>query len=108
MDQARLEFQRNFYHLLLELAAERHNLTTSLKSALQLIADVTDAERAYLEVRDTKGVAIYQTIEITEQEIEEIQQAISTGIIAEAVKTREILLIPSALIDPRFSTQKSV
>jgi Nif-specific regulatory protein len=108
MDHVRLQFQRDFYHLLLELAADRLELKASLKKTLQLVADVTDAERAYLEVRDGDGNAVYQSMEISEQEIEELQHSVSTGIIAEAIRTRENLLIPSALIDPRFQAQESV
>lgn len=108
MNQVRLQFQRDFYHLLLELAADHLDLKASLMKTLQLVADVTDAERAYLEVRDINGNAVYQSMEISDKEIEELQHSVSTGIIAEAIRTREVLLIPSALIDPRFQSQESV
>ena len=108
MNHARLKFQRDFYHLLLEMTANHLDLKASLKKTLQLVADVTDAVRAYLEVRDQEGNVVYQSMEISAKEIEELQHSVSTGIIAEAIKTKEILLIPSALIDPRFQSQESV
>ncbi len=108
MESATIQFQRDFYHLLLELASDHPDLKKSLNKALRLIAEVTDAERAYLEVRDTNGDAVYQALEISDDEIEELQNSVSTGIIAEAIRTRENLLIPSALIDPRFQGQESV
>jgi Nif-specific regulatory protein len=108
MNTAQLAFQRNFYHLLLELAAERLELAVTLEKALKLIAEITDAQRAYLEVQDEHGEKVYQSLQISDQEIAEIQQAVSSGIIAEAIRTKELLLIPSALIDPRFQAQESV
>lgn len=108
MNDAQLEFQRDFYHLLRELAAEQLDLSVTLTKALMLIAEITDAERAYLEVQDEQGQKVYQSLKISDHEIAEIQQAVSSGIIAEAIETREILLIPSALIDPRFQAQESV
>jgi Nif-specific regulatory protein len=108
MDNTRLTFQRDFYHLLLRLAADHLDLETCLREALTLISEATEAERAYLEVRDGNSKVVYQSLEIEEHELADLQHAVSTGIISEAIKTRKAILIPSALIDPRFQTRESV
>ncbi len=108
MDTARIQFQRDFYHLLLNLEGEEVPLSETLTSALKLIADISDAEKAYLEVNDANGNSVYQAISIPDEEIPNLQETVSTGIIAEAIRTREAILIPSALIDPRFQTRESV
>ncbi len=107
MDKVRIQFQRDFYHLLLKLGNEE-DLRDILKEALQLIAGITDADQGYLEVRDENNHCVYQSFSVTDDEIANLQKTISSGIIAEVIRTRESVLIPSALFDPRFDTLESV
>jgi hypothetical protein len=61
-----------------------------------LIARISDAQQGYLEVRDEQGEFVYQSFSVTDAEITNLQKTISSGIIAEAIRTREIILVPSA------------
>lgn len=108
MVAARVQFQRDFYRLLLNLSGESRSLRDSLKEALSLIHEISDAERAYLEVRDADGHYVYQSISIPDEDLPSLHAAVSTGIIAEAIRTRQAIMIPSALIDPRFEARESV
>ena len=108
MDTVTIQFQRDFYHLLLNLQAEALSLRENLGLALKLIRDISDAEKAYLEVRDSHGKHVYQAISISDNEIINIHEAVSSGIIREAVRSRKAINVPSALVDPRFQSRESV
>ncbi|MBV1878980.1 MAG: sigma-54-dependent Fis family transcriptional regulator [Pseudomonadales bacterium] len=108
MENARTQFQRDFYHLLLQMSSRKKDLKIILKDALKLIATISDAEQGYLEIRDEDDSCIYQSFSITDDEVKNLQTTISSGIIAEAIKTRQIILVSSALLDERFNSLKSV
>lgn len=108
MDQARIKFQRDFYHLLLRISDEQLILEDALKEALGLISDISDADQSYVEVRDEADNCVFQSLSVSAVELTNVQEAVSTGIIAETIKARAALLIPSALIDPRFEARESV
>ncbi len=108
MDQPRITFQRDFYYLLLRLDESGLDLRDILSDVLTLIAQISDAEQGYLEVRNAENECVYQTFSMEDADVPSLQQTISTGIVAEAIRTGETLLIPSALLDPRFQTRESV
>src|SRR5512139_40462 len=83
-----------------------------LRSALQLIVEVTQAQHGYLELHhdddsiDTPRWWIAQGL--SDEEISGVRRAISRGIIAEALASGDTVNTPSALLDPRFSERESV
>ncbi|MCB1694261.1 MAG: sigma 54-interacting transcriptional regulator, partial [Pseudomonadales bacterium] len=108
MTDARVAFQRSFYDLLLRMEEGHEDLPAILHEALELISGACDASQGYLEICDADGARVFQSFSIDDSDIAGLQQTISTGIIAEAIRTRETILIPSALVDPRFETRESV
>lgn len=108
MNTARIQFQRDFYRLLLDIPIKKQELHSVLDEALSLIAEISDAKRGYLEVSDTKGNRIFQTFSVANDELENIQNTVSSGIIAEAIRSRTSILLPSAMLDPKFGSRESV
>src|SRR5512140_2076217 len=107
----RLRRERDLYLRLLELGAE-HDLTSFLRDALALVVDATRAHQAYLELHEEhEGAAPTRwsmAHGFTDEELETIRSAISTGIIAEALATGQTIVTPSAFLDPRFRERGSV
>ena len=83
-----------------------------LRDALQLIVDAVSAEQGYLELFESEDSANDQTwwtaAGCSDQERGEIQSLVSRGIIAETLGAGEVIITPSALLDPRFRDRKSV
>ncbi len=107
----RIRRERDLYLRLLELGAQ-HDLTSFLRDGLALVVDATRAHQAYLELHDEHEGATPATWSMahgfTDEELETIRSAISTGIIAEALATGQTITTPSALLDPRFRERGSV
>jgi Nif-specific regulatory protein len=109
---AQLGLERNLYWRLLELGARDDDLVPFLEEALSLIVEVTGAKKGYLALYDPNDASDQPRWSITrgcsEEEVKEIRQKISRGIIAEAMATGQTIHTGSALEDPRFSENKSV
>ncbi|HVU01727.1 MAG TPA: sigma-54-dependent Fis family transcriptional regulator [Polyangiaceae bacterium] len=109
-DVLRLEKERDLYRGLLRLNA-RAELEPFLKEALELVVDVVEAEQGYIEIfeRDAAEERSWWTAAgCTDEETQEIRELVSRGIIAEALGTGEVIVTPSALLDPRFRDRSSV
>lgn len=105
-----LERDGKLYRKLLELV-EVPSLEPFLRDALSLLVEVSGARLGYLEVRSkqARGDGTWWTAsDINGSQLESIRGAISRGIIAEALARGDTLNIPSAVLDPRFSTRDSV
>ncbi len=75
--------------------------------ALDALLEVTDAREVYLELRD--GERRWGAVHgVDEARIEAIRATISTGIIAEALASGEVVTTASAVADPRFGDLESV
>jgi Nif-specific regulatory protein len=107
----RLRRERDFYRRLLEIGAAS-DPEPFLAQALELIVGVTGARQAYLELRgddeDVVEPAWGAARGCSPDELAEIRQRISRGIIAEAIATGRTVFTPSALLDPRFRDRGSV
>jgi hypothetical protein len=82
-DAAGLLAERDFYRRLLDLGSER-DLEPLLDQALQLIADVTGATMAYLELHDDDKPAprFWRGHRCTDEDVAAIRGSSSRGIIA--------------------------
>lgn len=107
--ESRVEYQRDLYRLLLDLNSPAFgDFSDALSHALQLIVGLSGANQGYIEVRREDGELVYTSHSLSQEDVDNIQIGISTGIIAEALSTGESVLTPSALFDPRFNTRESV
>jgi Nif-specific regulatory protein len=107
----RLRQERDLYLRLLELGGQEE-LEPFLHEALGLIVDVSGAHRGYLELRakDSEAAepAWWMAHDCSSQEVENIRDLISRGIVAEALGSGRTVSTASALLDPRFSDRASV
>lgn len=93
---------------LLELGQQRH-LEPFLREALALVVEAMDAGQGYLELHDDEGGdGWWLGHGFTDAELSTIRNAISRGIIAEALATGKTIVTPSAVLDPRFGVRDSV
>src|SRR5262245_23006216 len=110
-DVGRLRRERDLYLGLLELGAQAE-LDRFLAEALALIVEVAGAHQGYLELHDEderNGRRSWSMAHaFSPDEIASVQEAISRGIIAEALATGRTIETPSALMDPRFRERGSV
>lgn len=107
-DRVLLRLERDLYLGLLELNAETA-LEPFLRDALDLMLRAAGASQGYLEITDELDGQIWWTVAgCSDEELDGIRQAVSRGIIAEAVASGKAVVTPSALLDPRFSERGSV
>ena len=110
-DVARLERERDFYRRLLDLGS-REEVEPFLDDALSLIIEVSQARQGYLELLDPADEPDrprwHHARECTDDQIRDIRDAISRGIIAEAMASGNTIQTASALLDPRFDARSSV
>jgi len=107
-EQIRVE--RDLYLRLLELGACAE-LETFLKDALALVVEMVGAREGYLELRDeASGSDVMWSISegFAPDEVEQVREHVSSGIIAEALSTGLLVETVSALLDPRFTNRDSV
>jgi len=108
---SRIERERDLYRGILKLNA-RADLPLFLNDALRLIVELAQAEQGYLEIfadPDTEDERRWSTAAgCSDEEVNQIRSLVSRGIIAEAIATGEIIVTPSAMLDPRFSERQSV
>lgn len=83
-----------------------------LRGALELAVQATNAQNGYLELhRDEDAIGVptwWAAHGFSPGEIKDVRRTISRGIIAEALATGDIVVTPSALLDPRFGERASV
>jgi Nif-specific regulatory protein len=106
---ARLRKERDLYAGLLSLNLES-DPEPFLKSALELITGIVGAERGCLELFDPHGLEAswFHATGFAPEELNKVRTMMSRGIIAEAVASGQVVLTPSALLDPRFRDRASV
>jgi len=108
---SRVARERDFYLRLLELG-DANDPEPFLEQALSLIADVTGARQAYIELRgagdQSDEPAWSMARGCSADELDRIRSVISRGIVAEALATGETVFTPSAMLDPRFRDRGSV
>jgi Nif-specific regulatory protein len=105
----RLQKERDLYQGLLGLDLQS-DPEPFLKNALELITSIVGAERGCLELFDPSGGGDgwFHAAGFAPQELEGIRARMSRGIIGEAIATGQVVLTPSALLDPRFRDRVSV
>ncbi len=108
---ARLKRERDLYLGLLQLDAQVE-LDPFLANALSLVVELTGAKHAYLElVTDDADDATgnwSMAHGFSSNQVEQIREAISRGIVASALATGETVHTDSASLDPRFQRRESV
>lgn len=105
---ARIKAERDLYKRLLDLGHVA-DPEPFLKEALRLIVEVAGAHQAYLEIYGNDHERAWWTSHgFSDSELDEVRLCISRGIIAKAVASGEVLVTPSAMLDPRFSEFDSV
>lgn len=105
----RLRQERDLYLGLLKLNAETKP-EPFLETALSLIVETADAQQGYLEVFNQDGgeARWWRAVGCSDEDVQQIRKLVSRGIIAEAVASGEVVMTPSALLDPRFNARASV
>jgi Nif-specific regulatory protein len=110
-DVAQLRRERDLYARLLGLA-HTDQIERFLEEALALIVEVAGARRGYLELRDERAAGdaalFWMARGCSDEDVAEIREAFSQGVIAEAIATGNTILTASALLDPRFKNRGSV
>jgi len=110
-DEHRLRQERDLFHRLLDLGSQQH-IEPFLAEALALVVEVTGAQRGYLELRgdgaEDDDAPWWMAQGCSPDDLGTIRDAISRGIIAEAIATGQTVVTSSALLDPRFQQRKSV
>ena len=107
-DYERVRLERDLYLGLLGLS-DREHPAPFLDEALRLIVQVLGAEQAYLEVSDPDdGPTSWRAAGCSNEQVELIRSIVSRGIIAEALAQGDVIVCPSAILDPRFRDRASV
>ncbi len=111
-NQVRVERERDLYRGLLRLNASTE-LERFLEDALRLVVEIVQAEQGYVELFGTEegapeGTSWWTAVGCSDEEANHIRSLVSRGIIAEALATGDIIVTPSALLDPRFGDRASV
>ncbi|TMQ19299.1 MAG: sigma-54-dependent Fis family transcriptional regulator [Deltaproteobacteria bacterium] len=100
--------ERDFYRRLLDLGGQSE-IEPLLDQALALIAEVTQASTAYLELHDDElAPRFWRGHGCSADDVASIRESISGGIIARAIADGRTVETPSALGDPRFESMTSV
>jgi Nif-specific regulatory protein len=111
-DWERLRQERDLYRTLLDLGAH-DSIETLTETALGLVTRMCGARKGYLQIFDERSLnaepLCWQVaLGCSPAEIEQIQDFVSHGIIAEAVASGEPVVTASALLDQRFRDRRSV
>src|SRR5690349_15209394 len=109
IELAHLTRERDLYWRLLEIGA-REDLKPLVEEALSLIVNVTGAKKGFLALYQGEQETPFFSLakSCSDEEVKDIQQKISRGIIAQAMATGETINTGSALEDPRFQENVSV
>ena len=108
---AKVKQERDLYVRLLHLGRQRE-LEPFLREALALVVEIGEARQGYLELHDDSSgpnaPRWWMAHGLSEPEVDGVRMATSRGIIAEAIATGQMIVTPSAVLDPRFSERESV
>ncbi len=109
MNQNQLKAQCELYKLLLNADSGRDDeIDAILEQALRLVAEITGAQLAYIELINARDEIFWSAHQCTQDDIETIKKHISSGIITDAIASGETILSASAFLDERFQHYKSV
>jgi Nif-specific regulatory protein len=113
----RLRQERDLYKTLLELGAH-DSIEQLIDTSLGLLTSMAQARKGYLELFDERsGAAASANSEAlrwevsqgcSDEEVAEIRDVVSHGIISEAVASGEPVVTASAVLDQRFRDRRSV
>lgn len=110
-DHERVRAERDLYRRLLQLG-QHSEIDPFLRDALALIVDAVGARLAYVELQPdatrARSLRWFAAHAMEDADVERVRNAISSGIIAEALATGATVSTPSALLDPRFAERGSV
>jgi Nif-specific regulatory protein len=107
-DPDKIRRERDLYRCLLDLGGVE-DPETFLREALALIVAATSAQRGYIELQDDQGETRWWIAhELTGEQVDQVRRAISRGIVAEAIASGQVILTPSAMLDPRFGGRESI
>ena len=108
---ARARCERDLYRRLLELGT-RTEIEPFIEEAIALVVELSGARQAYLEIRGDESSGQepcwWTARGFSESELGVVRGHVSSGIIAEALASGGVVETPSALLDPRFLTRRSV
>jgi Nif-specific regulatory protein len=110
---SRAEIERDLYLRLLSLG-RNDEVEPFLKEALELVMELTGARVGFLELFGSDGAG--QSSEggwrisssCTDEEVRDIRALVSSGVIAKSLATGSTVRTSSALLDPEFSSRRSV
>jgi len=107
-DYELLRQERDLYLGLLGLSGQ-DDPGPFLEEALGLIVRVLGADQGYLEVFDPdEGPTWWRAAGYSDDEVDVVRSIVSRGIIAEALAVGDVIVCPSAILDPRFKDRPSV
>ncbi len=103
-----LGLQKLFYDRLSGLGASHKPIRQQLQEILSTLVELSVARFGYLEIRNFAGKTLHQSFLVTDEEVKDVQNYFSTGIIAEAIKKGIPISTSTAFLDPRFNGMESV
>jgi len=110
-DPSQLRRERDLYLRLLGLG-HLEQPDSFLDEALALLVELTAASQGYLELHDTDDRSAPPRWWIAKgfsaDQVSSVREAISRGIVAEAIATGQTIVTDSAQDDPRFKSRESV
>jgi Nif-specific regulatory protein len=114
-DASQIRRERDLFRQLLDLG-HRDEIEPFLEEALSLIVAVTGAARGYLELQDSArrtvgpsaGSLSWMARGCSDEDVAQIRQEFSRGVIAEALASGNTIVTASATDDPRFRDRGSV
>lgn len=109
-DARRLQQERDLYWRLLNLGNEE-TLDAFLQESLKLVTELSGAKQGYIELRGQESLDGHRwqvSHGLSDAELSNIENRISTGIMAEALSSGKTVVTPAAFMDPRFKERGSV
>lgn len=109
MSSKKVELQRDLYlHLLRADEQKDSEISTFLNKALEIICKLSKAKQGYMELKNDDDPSVWSAWGFDSEEIENIQTAISSGIVDQVLQSGKPVVTSSAVMDPRFRERQSV
>jgi len=104
-----LRLERDLYLRLLELV-HQGEIEVPLRAALEILVQLSDAQQGYVELYDdgTHEPRWSVAHQLSADEVGQVRNTISTGIVAAAIANGQTILTAAALADGRFDARESV